>query len=185
VRRITYSALFALCIFSVLQPPPACSDAGYKPSEYEVKAAFLFNFGKFVRWPADAARDSTFNICVLGRDPFGRKLDTVTQGERVDGKSFTVSRISSPAEATACRIVFISASEERHLASILQSLSKHPILTVSDISGFASHGGMIEFIVDGDRVRFDVNMTASQSADLKLSSELLRVAAHVTGGGRS
>jgi len=169
----------------VLQPLPARSDSAYKPSEYEVKAAFLFNFGKFVRWPADAARDSTFNICVLGRDPFGRKLDALTQGERVDGKSLTVSRIASPTEASACRIVFISSSEERHLASIIQALSKRPILTVSDINGFASHGGMIEFIVDGDRVRFDVNLSASQSADLKLSSELLRVAARVTSGGHS
>jgi hypothetical protein len=183
-RRICTALLLAIAAAALLSPKAARSSAAYKPTEYEVKAAYLFNFGKFVRWPSELAHDQTFNLCVLGRDPFGEALDQLVQQETIDGKRIVVSRISGAAQASTCRIIFISDIEERRLPSILQSLHQRPILTVSDISGFASQGGMIEFVNDRERIRFAVNLDAADSAGIKLSSELLRIATRVTGGSQ-
>jgi hypothetical protein len=179
--KLGCAAVFTVCFAGSLicqAPRPFTSS---KLTEYDVKAAYLFNFGKFVRWPAaPSARE--FNLCILGDDPFGPALDSLVENETVDGKRITVSRISSPGQAATCKIVFISSSEERHLKPMLSALHQSPVLTVSDISGFVSQGGMIGFIADRGRIRFEVNLSASDSAGVKFSSELLRVAAHVVGG---
>jgi len=153
-----------------------------KPTEFEVKAAYLFNFGKFVKWPVSAGsgRD-TFSICVLGSDPFGAVLDSTVSGEQIDGKKVIVRRVNAAPEATSCRILFVGKSEEARLSSIVSTLGRSPVLTVSDISGFADHEGMIQFVMDSDRVRFQVNLAATQKAGLTLSSELLKVATAIKG----
>lgn len=156
----------------------------HKPTEYEVKAAYLYNFGKFARWPADAPSAGTFNICILGRDPLGTTLDSMVKNESIDGKPVKIARLSAPEDATACRIVFVSDSEDRRLAAVLQVLGKAPVLTVSDMPQFTSRGGMIQFVREGERVRFEVNLEAAAPQKLTFSSELLRVAARVTGGGQ-
>ena len=87
-----------------------------RPNEYQVKAAYLFNFGRFVKWPASAAdKSNSFAVCVLGQDPFGSSLDSIMAGEQLDGKRLVVKRISAAQDAEDCRILFISATEESHL----------------------------------------------------------------------
>jgi hypothetical protein len=152
-----------------------------KASEFQVKAAYLYNFGRFVEWPDQNASDKNeaFEICVLGADPFGPALDAVVASQTIDGKSLSAKRISKPQEVDSCRILFISSSEEAHLKEVLTALNKTSVLTVSDIPRFSERGGMIGFILDGDRVRFDVNLAKTHGAGLTLSSELLKVATNV------
>lgn len=154
-------------------------------TEYQVKAAYLYNFGRFVEWPekVEATREASFVICVLGQDPFGTALDATLDHQTVDGKRVLARRIAGPQEAPGCRILFISASEEKHLKDVLAALPAGSILTVSDIAGFSRRGGMIEFVIEGARVRFEVNLKIAEGAGLVLSSELLKVAAAVRNGG--
>jgi hypothetical protein len=152
-----------------------------KPTEYQVKAAYLYNFGKFVDWSATgtAVKDDSFAICVLGQDPFGPALDAALAKQRVDGKSAVARRITKPQEALSCRILFISSSEDRQLKGVLAALEMASVLTVSDIPRFSQRGGMIEFTPEGNNVRFEVNLTIAENAGLTLSSELLKVAVAV------
>ena len=154
-----------------------------KPSEYAVKAAYLYNFGKFVRWPGESkpGRNANFSICVLGQDPFGAALDATVEGETIAGKPAVVKRVASAHDATSCNILYISPSERGRLPEILAVLGKDSTLTVSDLPNFAERGGMIEFVRDAGRVRFQINLEAAQAAGLNLSSELLKVAMNVKG----
>jgi hypothetical protein len=149
-----------------------------KASAYEVKAVYLYNFGKFVEWPAKvrAGHNEPFTICVLGKDPFGASLDSTIAGEAIDGRSILAKRISKPQEGLNCRVLFISSSEEAQLKEILATLETTSVLTVSDISQFTRRGGMIQFVDDANRVRFEVNLTVVERAGLTLSSQLLKVA---------
>jgi|SRR5581483_464395 len=151
-------------------------------TEYEIKAAYLYNFGKFIEWPTNALEPNSFSICVLGQDPFGSSLDSTISSEAIFGKRVVVKRILRPQEAAGCRIVYISLSEESRLEHILASLDRASVLTVSDISDFTQHGGMIEFVVRGNRVRFQINLPRAQRAGLAVSSQLLRVAISQPGG---
>ena len=157
-----------------------------KPTEYDVKAAYLFNFAKFVKWPGSAAsgRD-TFPICILGDDPFGQALESTVSGERIDGKPVILRHIMSAGNVLNCRILFVSSSEQKRIPFILSSIGRAPVLTVSDTTGFADHKGMIEFVMDHERVRFQVNLSAAERAGLTLSSNLLKVATSVKREGQS
>ena len=146
-------------------------------TEIQVKAAFLLNFGRYVTWSQPP--EGNFSICVLGQDPFGQTIDGIVSGEKVGAKPAEVRRLHALSEASYCQVLFISASEEPRLTAILGSLSKAPILTVSDIPHFAERGGMIQFVTESNRVRFIVNLAAAQKAGLGLSSELLKVAKSV------
>lgn len=158
-----------------------------KPSEYQVKAAYLYNFGRFVKWPPGPAtgKGDSFPVCVLGRDPFGPILDSTLAGEALEGKPVVVRRIAKPQDAADCRMLFISSTEENHLKEILAAVDQAGVLTVSDIPGFSRRGGMIQFVMEGDRVRFEINLATAESARLVLSSELLKVAAAVRRHARS
>jgi hypothetical protein len=157
-----------------------------KVSEYQVKATYLYNFGRFVQWPpnATAAKGDSFSICVLGQDPFGPTLDSTLAGETLDGKPLAVKRISTPRDAGECRILFISSTEENHLKEILAALDESAILTVSDMPAFSRRGGMIQFVLERDKVRFEVNLTTTEIAKLTLSSELLKVATTIRRNAR-
>jgi hypothetical protein len=145
-----------------------------------VKAAYLYNFGKFVAWPSKvAAEGDTFTICVLGEDTFVATLDRTVVGETINGKKAVVKRIGKSQDPLGCRILFISSSEENRLKEILTTLNWASILTVSDIPQFTRRGGMIQFIIETNRVRFEVNLTNAERAGLTLSSQLIRVAISV------
>jgi hypothetical protein len=155
--------------------------AAQRPREYQVKAAYLYGFGRFVEWPAaaPAATDGAFVLCVLGEDPFGRLLDEAADGAVMKNQPVSVRRIERPEDGAACDTLFVSASEQPRLTRILSVLDGRPVLTVGDSAEFARQGGMIGFSMEGSRVRFTVNLAAAQDAGLMLQSELLRVAAGV------
>jgi hypothetical protein len=146
-----------------------------QPSEYQVKAAFLLNFTKFVEWPAkSSAADAPIAICILGKDPFGRVLDDIVEGESVNSRKLTVERLGQLPAAQACQVVFFG-SPEKDLRKTLGALGPG-VLTVGEGDKFVRAGGMIALVIDGRRVRFDINQAAAVSAGVKLSSKLMSVA---------
>ena len=153
--------------------------------EYRLKAVFLFNFAQFVEWPASAfpEADTPLVIGVLGDDPFGAYLDETVRGERVNDRPLTVRRYRRVEEIGACHILFISRPEQGHLDQLLDSLKGRSVLTVSDAERFASHGGMIGFATERNRIRLRVNLEAARAANLTISSKLLRPAQIVSTGG--
>jgi hypothetical protein len=175
--RLWFTALALACMLVRAQGVWA---QGSKPTDYDVKAVYLYNFGRFVEWPASITpKSDSFTVCVLGHDPFGPALDATLAGETIGGKSVAAKRISNPQEAGSCQIVFLSSSEDSRLNKIVEALDKEVVLTVSDMPQFAQRGGMIQFVLEGKKVRFEVNLTAVQRAGLTLSSELLKVATTV------
>jgi len=147
-------------------------------NEYQVKAAYLFNFAKFVEWPTGAFRspNSPLVICVLGLNPFGSDLEGSIAGKTVGGHRLKISNLPHGLDASSCQIVFIASSEKGQMREILQSLTGASVLTVGDTSGFTDDGGMINFVLEGDRVRFEANVDAADHAHLRLSARLLTVA---------
>jgi hypothetical protein len=157
-----------------------------KPTEYEVKAIYLYNFARFVEWPSKVipAQDTSFNICVLGQDPFGPALNATLTDETIGGKSVVAKRIPTPQDAVNCRVLFISSSEDLRLKQILAALDDTSVLTVSDMPQFTRRGGMVQFILEGNRVRFAVNLVPTERARLILSSEVLKLAVSVRNNSR-
>jgi hypothetical protein len=155
------------------------------PTESQVKAAYLYNFGKFVRWQAPPSDSASFDICVLGKNPFGSALASTVLGEKLDGKDIHVRNISNLPDAARCRILFISSSEESRLRAIQAMAKQSNFLTVSDMPGFVQRGGMIELVTHEDRIRFQVNVGAISDAGLSVSSELLKVAVKVIGANQA
>jgi hypothetical protein len=158
----------------------SCVAQSTRASETEVEAAYLFNFGKFVDWPP-AQPGGTFEICVLGKDPFGQVLDSTVAGENIGSRPVTVARITNPRDALACRVLFISAQEKDHVKAILSAVKGAGVLTVSDMPHFAERGGMVAFVEQEGRIRFEVNLAPATQSKLTLSSELLKVAIKVIG----
>jgi hypothetical protein len=179
-RGISRPVLAAAALAFALASVDGVNAQGPPRSEFEIKAAYLYTFGRFVEWPQRPSRgDADFTICVLGTDPFGAALDTTLADGVMHGRKAVAKRIVTPQDANACHILFISASEERRLTAIVQSLNQADILTVSDIPQFAVRGGMIQFVTTGSRVRFEINLPTARGAGLTMSSELLRVASAV------
>jgi hypothetical protein len=150
------------------------------PTESQVMAAYLYNFGKFVKWQGDRLPGpDSLVICVLGKDPFGAVLDETVAGESVDARKIEVRRVSRVQDASPCSILFISTSEADRLAPILDAAQVLGALTVSDIPHFAERGGIIGFVMLQDRIRFEVNRSMAEQTHLRLSSELLKVASRI------
>ena len=163
-------AIISLCIVSIAQTTYA------EPREYEVKAAFLYNFGKFVEWPEDSFGDakSPFIICALGEYPRSGALDTI-DGKNINGRKVLIKRIESIEDGEKCHILFVSASEKQNLSQIFRTVKHWSVLTVGDIKGFAGAGGMINFISTDNRIGFEINVSATEKANLKISSKLLKL----------
>jgi len=158
-----------------------------EPSEYQLKAAFLFNFAKFIDWPKNAFANpqSPFTICVLGQDPFGHILDDELQGKMIGGRPLATRLLKDTAEARRCQILFISSSESAHLTEIFESLRVANVLLVGETTGFASSGGAIEFTIEDNRVRFTINTDTADRTGLSFSSKLLSLARLVHDEGHS
>ncbi len=149
--------------------------------EYEVKAAFLYNFAKFVEWPPEALRQGApMRFCILGRDPFGSLLESSLNGKTLEAKPIEIARASDPRQLTGCQVVFISSSERSRMADILEILHVLPILTVSEMPGFAELGGMVNFFIEDRRIRFEINPQSAARSGLRISSQLLSLSRIVT-----
>lgn len=182
-RRFTLALLTALLL--VVTAPLSYPQNG-QPTEYQLKAAFLFNFAKFIDWPERSFEGprSAFMICVIGQDPFGGALDEYL-AKTIDGRPVHLAHFPSEialTEARRCQIAFISASEKAHFRAVIESLNGSSALLVGDADGFAASGGTIEFTLEDNHIRFAINPDAAQRADLKLSSKLLALAKIVHDG---
>lgn len=154
-------------------------ERGLVNREYAIKAAYLYQFGHYIQWPADsfAQEQSPFVIGVLGADPFGDALDEIARDKKISGRPIEVVRLASPADYKPCHILFItsSAAAEDQI-SVIQKSQKNPVLLVGESPGFAQQGGTINFFIEGNRVRFEVNMEVAKREQLKISSKLLNLA---------
>jgi len=161
--------------------------AQQRPTEYQIKAAYLYNFARFVTWPTGAAAlgPDPVTMCVLGDDPFGPVLDAAGTGLLVSGKRTVVRRITNVSDTGTCGVLFISESGGPALENVIATVGTRGVLTVSDLPDFTRRGGIIQFVISGNRIRFEVNLAAADTAGLTLSSELLKVAVTVRRTPRS
>lgn len=169
LRPCLLAAIASLLAWSIEAQPVA--------GEYQVKAAYLLNFARFVEWRPDVLpAGAALQIGIVGDHSFGRALDDVLRGKSANGHPIHLRHLHWEDVLEDCHIVFISASEEKHLAAILERLGHNSVLTVSDIDRFSLRGGVIEFRMVGNRVRFDINRAPANRAHITISSKLLNVA---------
>ena len=144
--------------------------------EDQIKAAFLFNFAKFIEWPPEKASGSSLALCVLGRDSFAASLEQTVSGKTVNGKPLEVRRLSRPEDAKPCHVVFIPVTDKNRAQRNLQAIPSTGVLTVGESEDFAERGGIINFIKDENRIRFEINLDAAARAGIRISSRLLQLA---------
>ncbi|MBF0188734.1 MAG: YfiR family protein [Magnetococcales bacterium] len=169
--RCGLAILALLLSFLVVSPLHAGSS-----KELRLQVAYLYNFTKFVTWPSGAfpSSDAPFRLCILGRDPFERFVN-ILKKKKVKGRPITIDRLSADAALTGCHIAFISPDDGSLWLADVQRDSTQPTLIVGDTPGFASRGGMINFIRQGNKLRFEVNREAVKRAGLKVSSTMLQI----------
>lgn len=182
---IVSPVILVLALLLILLYPASVFAQSQSPTEYQIKAAYLSGFTKFVFWPdADAAGDDPeFVVGVVGKDPFGATLDQAFSNTDINGRKVKVAiqRLSWDEDLRNCQLIFIAQSERKHQHEILAKLRDSNVLTVSDIPSFYSEGGMIGFVFDVDRIRFEINLDAASRSHLKISSKLLHLASSVKG----
>jgi len=151
---------------------------GQAAEEHEVKAAFLYNFTKFVEWPPEAFSDDSapIVIAVLGPDPFGSTLDEIVADKHAGPRPLLISRFERSSELTACHVVFVSSRTADEFSRQVRTTARRHMLTVGETDGFAETGGVVQFVTEGRKVRFRINPAAANKAGLKISSRLLNLA---------
>jgi len=180
--------LLALCSLPYTEASAGAQSAPL--TEYQIKAGFLFNFTKFVEWPADAFPDSSVPIVlgVVGNNQVTNLVTETAAGKTVNGRAVIVKQFKEDQDLRGCQILFVSSSEEKHIAQILEKIKGSSVLTVGEANGFAQAGGVINFLVEGNKVRLELNLEAAARARLKISAKVIAVARLVKGesaGGRS
>lgn len=172
IRRLLASLLALAAVAAA--PAPA------QPTEEAVKAAFLPRFARYVVWPpaAQPAPHATFQLCVIGRDPFGRRLDLAAAGASIDGRAVAVRRMTSAESAAGCHLAFVQGAVPADTARLLSALRRLPVLTVTD-GRAGPQRGMVHFTIVGGRVRFFIDEAQAAERGLSISSRLLALAAGV------
>jgi len=156
------------------------------PLEYAVKATYLHKFAPFVEWPNAAAEfpGGDFAVCVVGNDPLGAVLDRAVSGQQVAGRTITVRRLASVTGNPGCAVMFVTGSDAQPATAVLAAVRGTAVLTVTDGATDSAAKGIINFVLQDDRVRFEIDNSAAAAAGLTISSKLLSLAVHVTGGNR-
>lgn len=151
------------------------------PKEYEIKAAFLYNFAKFIEWPPQrfATETDPIVIGVLGRNPFDGEFEKIIRGRQVNGRKVVVRLMTSTDEARSAHLVFVAAGEEDRFAAMVTGLREAAVVTVGESDRFATLGGTIIFVREGDKVRFAINLVSAEQARTRISSQLLKLASEV------
>lgn len=182
-RFAALGATVMLVLCATLAEPTASLSRLADTTEYQVKAAFIYNFVKFVQWPADAFLEkagASISLCILGRDELGDALEGLN-GKSAQGRIFSVRRIDRPGEADRCQVLYLCRSERERMRAILKGI-KAGVLTIGDMKSFASAGGIINFVLTQKKVSFEINVEAAEKAGLKISSQLLKLAKIVKEG---
>jgi hypothetical protein len=177
MENVTVKYLRLFSVFILMSLPSILFSQVTGSKEYQIKAAFLFNFTQFIEWPDKTFPDANapFVIGVLGQDPFGNYLDEIVSGEKIKGHSLAVTRFNSIDEVKNCQILFINPGKE-DVSAVLKKLKVSNVLTVGDARDFTRQGGMIGFLTESRKIRIQINLEAAQESDLVVSSKLLRVA---------
>jgi hypothetical protein len=177
LRRAGFCAVF-LAIFLGLSGASAAGPQASPSVEYQVKAAFLLNFAKFVDWPSGAFQNdqAPIALCVFGHDPFAGALDEIIQGKKINNREILARRINGLQDLKSCQLVFIGSAEDKRLPEILNSLKGASVLVIGESDAFAERGGAIQFFVEDNRLRFAINVDAVQRSRLTVSSKLLALA---------
>ena len=177
--RRMHQLITALLLMLLLTAPATGKADEAQLTEHRIKAAFLYNFSRFTSWPkATLQARSEFSLCTLGSTLFAQQLESLA-GKTVHGKTLAVKNLDRLEEVVDCQLVFISQSDE--LAETLSTLQELPVLTVSDAAAFTEKGGIIQFKIVENKVRFRINVDAARTAGLTISSKLLSLAISVTG----
>jgi len=182
LRTKSFSGFVVQCaLLMMLTSLVSAGVSGQSIDEYQVKAAFLYNFAKFVEWPSELMENShePITICVLGQNPFGKSLANVVNSKTISGHPILIRMIAAIRPGESCHVLFISGSERKRLPAILEAVRTASILTVGEGEGFAGEGGMIGFRLDDGKVRFEINLLAAEQQKLRISSKLLNLAASV------
>jgi hypothetical protein len=168
---------FIIFMLSTLLASAAICAEARNLTEYDVKAAYIYNFAKFVEWPSGKLRKggATITVGIIGKDPFGPALAAI-EGKVAGMRKIWVKRDISLKHAGECDILFIARSENEQLEQILEAVGDSGVLTVGDSKGFALQGVMINFFMDVNRVRFEINPASADRAGLRISSTLLKIA---------
>ena len=176
IDRLWAASVLGL-LFATLSPT-----ASDNRPEYQIKAAFLLNFTRFVEWPEPPNASDSFTLCVLGRDPFGAALDEVAGGQIVHGRQLLIRRNIGLHELRSCQVLFLASSEMYRSNEVIESLADCSVLTVGEARDFAVRGGVINFVMQDGKVRFQVNLAAAARARLKVNFRLLQLAIIVARG---
>jgi hypothetical protein len=157
---------------------PALAQAIEASPEHTLKAAFLYNFSRFVAWPDTtwARPDDPFVFGIVGADLLATALEEAVRGRSVSEHPLVVRRVSGAAELAGCRVVFVGDTDRRMLARVIEAAGRHPVLTVGESRDFAKAGGMITFVLKGSTLGFEINHPAAELAGLRISSKLLKLA---------
>lgn len=172
LRQGGIACAVALVVLRCIAPQGARAE---QVDEYQVKAAFLLNFAKFVAWP-DPGAGRPVVIGIAGDDPFGDRIDQIVKGKAVNGRSIVLHRLRIGDDLRRCDIVFIGASEARRTADVLAALRDEPVLTVGETPHFIREGGLVRLFTDGSRVRFQIDRAGAEHAGLRISAQLLSLA---------
>jgi hypothetical protein len=169
LRRVAALAMATMYLSAV---------AGAQQLEYDVKGQFLGHFTGFIHWPeaAFASASAPFRICILGRDPFGTSLDARMRGEQVNGRRIAIDRIRTEADAATCQIVFYGDNDVARAEALSKATRGRPVLIVTDSTRLLEHCAAIAFVLEGGRVRFDLNLAALSGHGLQVNPRLLSVA---------
>jgi hypothetical protein len=181
--RLIIRCLVVIGVLFAVRGATAASPLDPLEDERLLKAVFIYNFAKFAHWPDDAwaAGETTLVLCVAGSDELAVTLERLA-GQSVGGRSVVVRPYAEGPAGESCKLLYIAGSEHRHFAGLLEPVAPHPVLTISQIRGFADMGGMIQLYRDKDRVRFKINRAVVSASGLQLSARLLDLAELVGNG---
>jgi hypothetical protein len=182
VRRAALLAVFSL----LLAAGGKRSKAQTISEEYRVKAAFIFHFAQLVDWPSVTAADTdqSLTLCTLGEDPFHGALEEIVAGKAIGNRVIRIRHLGEPQDMQACHILFLAKGQGKRVPMLLMALHNAPVLTVGETPGFLAAGGMINFLLTENKVRFEINLEAAGAARLQIGSRLLILAQRVVGDNR-
>jgi hypothetical protein len=176
--RSAYAWLALLLLALAVWAPVHAQPDGLVPKEYQIKAAFLFNIPKFVEWPTTsfATASDPIVIGIFGNSPFGDQLEIIVKDRKINGRGIVVKHITKIEDAKTLHLLFLSAVDDKQFAAIKAVIQNSPVLTVGESTEFADAGGAVNFVLVGDKVRFEINMATAELAGLKISSQLQKLA---------
>lgn len=178
ITTVSIRRVFSLIIiFAIIQTPFHVRAEEPAFSEYEVKAGFIYNFAKFIEWPSETFPDAkkAITLCLVGTDPFGNALE-VLENKTAQNRKLEIKYTGRSKDLKTCNILFISTSERENIPQVLEILKGSATLTIGDTRGYAQQGIMINFIMDQNKIRFEINTESARRAKVIISSKLLKLA---------